>query len=295
VPVAKLTSTVTVAVSTAQAKPGDPVVVTATVSTGATGTVEFFDGTASLGTAAVTDGKAGLTVSTLSVGTHEITATYQGDAMHASSRSEAASVTVGKTAVSFSVPVLSASSRVFGASKPVTVTTSVSGAMSGTVTFTSGATVLGTAPVVGGKATLTLSKNLAVGSYRVVASIPESATTGAATSVASAPLSVVKAAVKKVKVKAPKKFAKGKKLKVKVKVSKKLTSGLKADGKVKVYVGKKVVKTVSVKKLLKHKGKVVIKAKFLKGKNVKVKAKFVPKQKATTAVTTSKKVVVKRR
>ena len=295
VSVAKLASTVTVAVSTAQAKPGAPVVVTATVSTGATGSVEFFDGATSLGTAAVTDGKASLTVSTLSVGTHEITAKYLGDATHASSQSEAASVTVGKAAVSLSVPVLSASSRVFGASKPVTVSTSVTGASSGTVTFTSGATVLGKASVVGGKATLTLPTTLAVGSYRVVASIPESAAAGSATSTASAPFVVVKAAVKKVKVKAPKKFAKGKKLKVKVKVSKKLTNGLKADGKVKIYVGKKVVKTVSVKKLLKHKGKVVIKAKFLKGKKVKVKARFVPGQKATTAVTTSAKVVVKRR
>ena len=75
---------------------GDPVTLTATVTSGATGTVSFFDGSVLLGTGAVTNGVATLTTSTLVAGTHTITAVYNGDATYASSQSGPATVTVAK-------------------------------------------------------------------------------------------------------------------------------------------------------------------------------------------------------
>jgi hypothetical protein len=66
------------------AAPGQPVTLTATVSTTAqgagtpVGNVIFFDGTNPLGTVALTNGVATLTTSTLSPGRHTLTATYTG-------------------------------------------------------------------------------------------------------------------------------------------------------------------------------------------------------------------------
>ena len=65
-----------------------PVTFTATVSPStATGTVEFFDGSASLGTVALSSGQASLTTSSLAAGKHSITAIYSGNANLASSTS----------------------------------------------------------------------------------------------------------------------------------------------------------------------------------------------------------------
>jgi hypothetical protein len=53
-----------------------------------TGTVTFFDGAEKLGTKAVDSiGEAVLVTSTLRVGTHKITAVYNGNAVFASSKS----------------------------------------------------------------------------------------------------------------------------------------------------------------------------------------------------------------
>jgi len=69
---------------------GQTVTLSATVAPGsASGTVEFFDGVTSLGTAPVAGGTASLPVSTLTAGSHSITATYAGDACDATSTSPA--------------------------------------------------------------------------------------------------------------------------------------------------------------------------------------------------------------
>jgi hypothetical protein len=75
---------------------GDPVTLTATVTSGASGTVSFYDGSVLLGTGTVSNGVATLTTTTLVAGTHSITATYNGDATYASSQSAPATVTVAK-------------------------------------------------------------------------------------------------------------------------------------------------------------------------------------------------------
>ena len=89
-------STTTLAASPSSTQYGDPVTLTATVTSGATGTVSFYDGSVLLGTGSVSNGVATLTTTTFIAGTHTITAVYNGDATYASSQSSPATVTVAK-------------------------------------------------------------------------------------------------------------------------------------------------------------------------------------------------------
>jgi len=89
-------STTTLVASPSSPQYGDPVALTATVTSGASGTVSFYDGSVLLGTGTVSGGVATLTTTTLVAGTHTITATYNGDATYASSQSGPATVTVAK-------------------------------------------------------------------------------------------------------------------------------------------------------------------------------------------------------
>ncbi|KJY40339.1 hypothetical protein VR41_15120, partial [Streptomyces sp. NRRL B-1568] len=59
-----------------------------------TGTVSFFDGATLLGSAPLVGGVATLSVSTLSVGSHSLTATYNGDTNFAGSTSPVDTQTV---------------------------------------------------------------------------------------------------------------------------------------------------------------------------------------------------------
>ena len=61
-----------------------------------TGSVEFFDGVTSLGSVALSSGQAGVSTSTLSVGSHSITAVYSGDADFFGSTSPVLSQVVNK-------------------------------------------------------------------------------------------------------------------------------------------------------------------------------------------------------
>ena len=93
---------------------------TATVTSGATGTASFYDGSVFLGQGSVTSGVATLSVKTLNVDVHTITATYNGDATYASSASGPATVTVAKNTSPVSaltVTVLD-ESREYGAADP---------------------------------------------------------------------------------------------------------------------------------------------------------------------------------
>jgi len=70
-------------------KSGNAVTFTATVTAGAAGTVTFKDGSATLGTASINSSthKAAINKSTLTVGTHSISAVYAGNANYATSTS----------------------------------------------------------------------------------------------------------------------------------------------------------------------------------------------------------------
>ena len=130
---------------------------TATLPVDATGTVIFWDGTTTLGTGTVSNGAASFSTTTLSAGTHSITAVYGGDANYNGVTSTAVTQAVNKAATTVTV-VSSLNPAPSGSS--ITFTATVTMGASGTVQFLDATTVLGTATVSGGAAsfsTTTLS------------------------------------------------------------------------------------------------------------------------------------------
>jgi hypothetical protein len=148
--------------STATTVFGQTVTLTATVNSPAgtpAGLITFFDGSTVLGSAPVNAaGQATLPVS-LGVGTHALTASFQGSTAFAPSTSAAVSEAVGRAA---SAVVLVASANPVGRGRSVRFTVTAvapgAGTPTGAVTFFDGDTVLGTALLdATGKATLTKS------------------------------------------------------------------------------------------------------------------------------------------
>ena len=140
-----------------------------------TGNVTFLDGATTLGVVALSSGVAQFSTSSLTVGTHVITAQYAGDANYAPATQTVNQVIrLGTPAVA--TVVLSANpGGTVGA--PITLTTAVvaapgtdpaAGSPTGTVTFKEGNTVLATAPVSSGVATTVLN-NLGTGQHIITA------------------------------------------------------------------------------------------------------------------------------
>ncbi len=134
------------------------VTLTATVSSPGptpTGTLTFKNGTSPIGQATLVNGVGTLTTATLPVGTNSITVAYGGDGASNGSTSPALSQVVN-VAPTTTVIVSSLNPSNPGQSVKFTATVaSASGTPTGTVTFTQGATTLGTATLVGGNAGLT--------------------------------------------------------------------------------------------------------------------------------------------
>ena len=131
---------------------------------GATGTVTFTSGSTTL-CAAVLPATSCLTSAALTPAVYAVTAAYSGDANHTAASATGAEFTVTKANTSMTVTV-SPSPTTVGA----TVTLSVSGlppGASGTVTFTSGTTVLCTATLPATSCTATIS--FAPGTYPIQA------------------------------------------------------------------------------------------------------------------------------
>lgn len=140
---------------------GQTVTLTATVSAtghgGGTpgGTVEFLDGSTELGTANLSGGVATFTVSSLPAGSDSLVADYLGETGFESS-SGSTTQTVGQVATSTTLAA-SPTSATYGQSVTLTATVSAPNGdptPTGTVTFTSGGTTLGTASCSNGVATL---------------------------------------------------------------------------------------------------------------------------------------------
>lgn len=135
-----------------------------------TGTVTFMAGTMVLGTPQpLANGTAVLTNSTLAVGTYAITAVYSGDANNGVSTSPAVNLTIGliptttdlvATATTGTPPELLLVGVVVGQEGPTPT---------GTVTFTTGGTTIGSA-TLDSSGVATISPNLPNGTYQVVAS-----------------------------------------------------------------------------------------------------------------------------
>jgi hypothetical protein len=157
---------------------GEPVTFTATVtpsgvsSNTPTGTVSFQDGPTPIEILSLTNGSASFNTSALSVGSHNITVSYGGDANFAASTSTILTQVVDKA---------STTTTLVGAPNPanvgqtVTFTATVAavspgaGSPTGTVTFSEGAATLGTGTVSSGVATLNIS-TLSAGSHTIIAS-----------------------------------------------------------------------------------------------------------------------------
>jgi hypothetical protein len=175
--VARAATSTAVASSANPSVSGQSVTFTATVSATApgagtpSGTVTFFDGATSLGTGTLSGGVATLSVSNLSVASHSITASYNGDANFNSSTSGTLTQTVNMDGTATSL-ASSVNPTVYGQSVTFTATVSAaapgSGTPTGTVTFMDGATTLGTGTLSGGTASFTTS-SLAAGSHSITA------------------------------------------------------------------------------------------------------------------------------
>jgi hypothetical protein len=153
--------------------------VTVAASTGGTtiptGNVLFTEGAASLGSVALdANGKASLNIGSLSVGLHTITASYVGDNNFQSSNATVKQ-TVNKTTSSI-VLLSSPNPSTFGQAIALTATVTAAGGGTGTptgsVTFTDGTSIIGTAALdASGKAVLN-SAGLSAGAHTITASYP---------------------------------------------------------------------------------------------------------------------------
>ena len=154
VTVSKPVPTVTVTSSLNPSVYGQAVTFTAVVPGGATGTITFLDGSSILGTGALTSGQTALTTSTLNVGSHTITVSYGGDSNNGSATSAPLTQVVNKATPVIPPPVVNPGSP--APNTPVTITETVPPGVTGTVTFSDNGNPIGTAPINGGTATITV-------------------------------------------------------------------------------------------------------------------------------------------
>jgi hypothetical protein len=170
-------TTVTVVSSLNPSAFGSAVTFTATVTssstTPATGTVIFLDAGKQIGTGTLAGNPAVATLqtSTLAVGTHPITVTYAGDANNGAGATAAPLSQVVTTAQTATTVVAVPNPGIANQAEAITATVKVTSGAStptGTVTFTSGATALGTATLTAA-GTATINPVLAAGTYQIVA------------------------------------------------------------------------------------------------------------------------------
>jgi hypothetical protein len=119
-----------------------------------------------IGSGVVSAGKAAIAVSTLTGGTHSITAVYSGDAANGGSTSAALAQVVDKAAATATVSS-SADPAAVGQAVTFTATVTPAGA-TGPVQFLDGGTVIATVQLGGGTAAFTTS-GLAAGAHKISA------------------------------------------------------------------------------------------------------------------------------
>lgn len=136
-----------------------------------TGNVTFMDGATSLGTVNLdASGNATLAISTLTVGSHAIVATYNGNTNYASSTSSPLSLGVNATGTT---TALTASAQNITVGQSVTfsaaVTSSTGGIPTGSVSFREGAAVVGTGTLNAQGVTTAATSSLTVGTHVITA------------------------------------------------------------------------------------------------------------------------------
>jgi hypothetical protein len=119
------------------------------------GTVTFKNGATVLGSGTLISGKATFSTSTLTVGAHSITATYNGNLDYNTSASAVLTQTVNKAATSTTLtssPNPSTFNQIVISTATVAVVAPGSGTPTGSVIFKDGATTLASVPLISGKA-----------------------------------------------------------------------------------------------------------------------------------------------
>jgi hypothetical protein len=160
--------------ATTQAAIGRTVTLTATPTSGATGTVSFYNGTVTpanlIGSATISSGTAVLNTSFSTAGTLSLSAVYNGDNTFASSQSTGQSLTVAANATA--AITTSANNVAVGATPTYTATlTGALGAAAGTVQFFLDGAALGTAQTLGtGGAASVTSTTLTAGGHLITIS-----------------------------------------------------------------------------------------------------------------------------
>jgi YD repeat-containing protein len=148
-----------------------PLTLTATFgNAAATGSVRFMDGDIVLGTADIANGQAFFAYQPQVSGMHDLRAVYDGDGVAPAASSASVALAVLAEPTTISISSVTPSTR-YG--DPVTLVAKVAGDNpTGTVAFVDpdGYTSYGSAPVIDGVATLTLSKALRPTTYRIAAS-----------------------------------------------------------------------------------------------------------------------------
>jgi hypothetical protein len=178
----KATSSTTLVSSVNPSTFGQNVTFTATVTgQSPTGTVTFNDGaTAICSNVALSSGSAGCSLSTLSVASHSITATYNGDGNNAGSTSNTVTQVVNK-ATSSTALVSSVNPSTFG--QNVTFTATVTGqSPTGTVTFNDGATAICTNVALSSGSAGCSTSTLSVSSHAITATYNGDGNNAASTS-----------------------------------------------------------------------------------------------------------------
>lgn len=272
-----------------------------TVSGGATGQVELaLDGKRLASRTLDARGRATFDLGRLATGTRRLTASYAGEGLFLPSSSPAASVSVAKR-LTVSRPTLSRKTQPYGAVKKLRaeVSVTVTGATSGTVTFTSGKTTLGTAKIrrSGSKhtATLRISGKLPRGKYRDITATVRAAGGERVTSVPSRDsLRVSKSQLRTARPKVTaRSFRAGTRPAVKVRLGK-LTNGRYPAGWLRVKVGKRNVRTVKL--LAKHEGRRTIRLPRAYRSSVKVSVRYLARSPEVVRKSAwSKKVTVRAR
>ena len=146
----------------------------------------FLDGATTMGGATLCGGAASLSVSSLAVGSHSITAVYNGDSNFNASTSTAVTQVVNRASTS---TALTASPNPSNFGQTVTLRATVSavspggGTPTGSVVFKDGSTTLATVSLSSGIATLSTT-GLARGSHTITAAYQQSSSYAASTSTA---------------------------------------------------------------------------------------------------------------
>ena len=160
---------------------------TATLPTGASGIVTFYDNGVSIGTGTAATGAtttATFTTTTLTAGTHPITAQYAGDGNFAPiTTSNTVQQVVNKATNGTNVLTYNPPAPIYG--QTITFTDTLNSNATGTVSFFDGSTLLGTGTITNGVATFATTTPLSAGTHTITAQFPGDtnypASTGTAT------------------------------------------------------------------------------------------------------------------